>query len=507
MIWHLTLIILSGILLGFSFPNFNFWFFAYFFLLPLFYLANKKNYLTTFISGFFSGVLGYSITLYWIYPTVYENTSSVFQSALSLFLISGYLSLYLAAYLIAHKYCLSKTPLADVVILCAASSSVWIALEFARCRLFTGFPWAMLGYSQWNFLPIVQLSEYTGVYGVSFFIVFFNLTVFGIIKKRGGAAYFNFLPIILLLAFGGVKIASYRSDSKSSLEKKIKGSLNLAVIQPNIDQYKKWNPVYQSETLKKIESQILSVSSRKPDLILWPETSIVENPMSPWLRKTIQNSESFNVVGTFWENGGKIYNSAVMFDPKGDIINIHRKTHLVPFGEYVPFRSILERYFDVFNYMGDLNRGDKNTVMSLGDVDFSVVICSENFFGHKVRKFVKNGAGMVMVISNNAWFGKTSAAFHHFTFNVFRAVETRRFFVQSDNIGISGIVSSEGKILHRTSDWKDDFFVEEVHAKSGNTFYVNYGDVFAICCILFSFGVIFLPGKMEGVCCRNLNKE
>lgn len=519
--------IVSGVLLGFSFPNFSFWFLAYFFLVPLFFISERYNYKITFLSGVIAGLIGYTIILYWIYPTVVENTNSVVQGFISIFLLACYLSLYLAIFLVLHKFIffLLHIPILSPIV----SSALWVSLEYLRTHLFTGFPWAVIGYSQWNNLVVSQISDLTGVYGVSFFVVCVNITIYQLLKnvralKKASAETAstekiiedtvglrkhevpNIILIFFVLIYGIVKLFSepghYSADTAAS-----HNYLKIAVIQPNIDQYKKWDKNYYIEVTKKIKALVIhTAKSFGPEVILWPETAVPDITTSPqihsWLKDAVVESSRFNLVGGFFQKEGKVYNSAFLLSPAGEMRYIHKKTHLVPFGEFVPFRKFLEPYFEVFNFMGDLKRGTGYTTMSVNDKRFSALICSENLFPDIVRRFVRNGAKAVVVITNDAWFGRTSAAFQHFTFNVFRAIENRRFVVQSANTGVSGVVSPSGKILKATEIFKDAHFSFDVSLMSEKTFYTEFGDIFANGCFMLS---VFTIGK--GIWKNNLKRS
>lgn len=487
MLRSLICAIVSGILLGVSFPYISIWPAAYLFLVPLLYIAEKEDAKTAFFTALLSGFVGYSMILYWICPTVYWNTGSVFQSLLALSALSLYVSLYLAVFLVLYKLLVRPTAVG-----CFYAAALWVSLEYARSGLLTGFPWALLGYSQWNNLAAVQVSAFSGVYGTSFLVVLANLTIFRLIRKT---PLKNLTPaivaIVLILAMGYAEIQGVSDEYRSR-------HLDMAVIQPNIDQYKKWDSTYYGEITRKISDCVVTAAYLwKPELIVWPETSVADMNRGigegGWVETAVKTSMAYNLVGALWDEKGLVYNSSILINPDGKIENIHKKTHLVPFGEFVPFRMLLEPYVSVFNEIGDITRGTVQTVMTIKGVSFGPMICSENLFPDIARKFARNGAEVLVVLTNDAWYKKTAAPFQHFIFNVFRAVENKRYVVQSANTGVSGVVSPDGKILKATAVCKEELFDFRVYPVQEMTFYTRFGDVFALLCIISS--VFLLVGN------------
>ncbi len=244
-------------------------------------------------------------------------------------------------------------------------------------------------------------------------------------------------------------------------------------------------------------------SQYHPDLIIWPETAVPGYLPSnmflyDWVRTVSRMTKTYNLIGSPYNNGTSNYfNSVLLFGPEGEMLGVHRKTHLVPFGEFVPFRKFLEPFFGVLNSLGDFTRGNDYNVFPVKSIICASSICSENFFGGTIRRFVLNGAEVIVNQTNDAWFFKTSAADQHFIMNVFRAIENRRTIVVSGNTGISGIVSPAGVIKFRTKLFERTYFLSKISPSRYITFYTKYGDVFAQACIVIMLIMLFVSNKMQ----------
>ncbi|MCX5781377.1 MAG: apolipoprotein N-acyltransferase [Elusimicrobia bacterium] len=488
---NIFLVLLSGILIFLSFPYFNLFFLIWLAFVPLFFLIKQEKDLSLVLFVFIAGLTANIGIFYWIYPMIKFNTKSWIQAFLCLFMLASYLSIYYVLWALLCKYIkkyFSKW------IFCFFAAALWVALEYGRTYFLSGFPWALLGYSQWRYLPLIQISEYTGVYGVSFLIILCNAFLFHYIKTRKilMLAFFLTVPIVISAAGMGVFKKTYVSDTK----------IKVAVLQGNIDQYKKWNISYQNEIINIYTNLVKKVSLEKPDVIIWPETSVpgyltTDIFLKNWVENLIKESKTYHIIGSPYFDGSKYYNSTILFNPEGKIEGIHRKNHLVPFGEYVPLRKIFEPFFGVLNTLGDFSSAQDSKPFIIKNISFGTTICSENFFGSIVRKFVQNGAQILVNQTNDAWFFKSAAADQHFIMNVFRAVENRRPVIVCGNTGVSGIIGARGKIMKRTVLFTEDYFVYDEKPSSIKTFYSNYGDIFALACIGFIVLIMILSIKKK----------
>jgi apolipoprotein N-acyltransferase len=276
----------------------------------------------------------------------------------------------------------------------------------------------------------------------------------------------------------------------------------VGVVQPSIDQYKKWDQAYEQEIKDTYSDLLDTLSESNPDIIIWPETAVpgflpANRELYGWVRSIAKKTGAYNLIGAPYNNGdNEFYNASILFGPEGEMLGVHKKTHLVPFGEYVPFRSELAPYFGILNTLGDFKWGKNYDAFAVKSIMWASTICSENFFCGTVRRFVLNGAEIIVNQTNDAWFLKTAAAQQHFIMNVFRAIENRRPIVVAGNTGISGVVSPAGDISQQTELFERTVFTAKVSPSRKITFYTKYGDIFSQLCILIAL-IILLGAKHE----------
>lgn len=499
---YLTAII-SGLLLAFAYPRFNLEFLAWFALVPLLFAIYGGNARRALKLGFVTGLVFYFITLSWVINTLvnYGNIPTV-VSWLILSLLVAYLSLYLGLF----AYGVNRFGKSHPVSIFLLAPVVWTALEYLRStHSIYGFSWQGLGYSQFQSLPVIQMASVTGVYGISALIVLVNTGLFVLIhpafekypvwrnnRRRIGAATLS----ILLLCVGYGWWILQREPVYST------PPVRVALIQGNISQKVKWNPVYRNEVLGRYRKLTLEAAMFKPDLMVWPEavtpfffgrdfegTQYVletvrqaQTPMvlgSPALKQTeeelaLGNSEPLRLT-----------NSAYFLSGHGVRLGRYDKIHLVPFGEFVPFRSILFFIDKMVANIGDFERGKEAKVFQLGDNKFAVTICFEIIFPDLVRQPVKEGAGYLVNITNDAWFGKSAASYQHMSMVALRAVENRVPIVRAANTGITGSVDSYGRILEATKIFEKGWIIAKIHPQTLEPgFYSTYGNIFSQMCLV-----------------------
>ncbi|MFN3476278.1 MAG: apolipoprotein N-acyltransferase [Candidatus Methylomirabilales bacterium] len=481
----------SGLLLVLAFPRFDLGPVAFFALVPFLFALYGERPQKAFGMGLLTGCLFYLVSLSWMTHTmtVYGGLSWP-VSVLVLFALAFYLSLYFALFALLFAKLQDRSGLFQPLF----ASSLWTALEYLRTYLLTGFPWNLLGYSQYRNLPLIQIAAYTGVYGVSFLLVFVNASIAYALRPpfRGRKV----LPPLLLSLF---LLLSAFGSSWIPLPQPSKGrELRVALLQGNIDQGVKWDPAYQRATLEAYRRLTLEAAKENPALIVWPETAtpffLRSHPLGEEVLQTAQEARAFLLVGSpDWdgEERRRYFNSAFLISPEGRIVEKYDKIHMVPFGEYVPLKRILFFVQKMAYGIGDFSGGDRYTVFSFSLGRFSVTICYEAIFPDQVRRFVQGGADFLVNITNDAWFGPSSAPYQHLAMAAFRAVENRVYLIRAANTGISAIVAPTGEIVKAT-----DLFVEAalsgaIRLKEGTTFYTRFGDFFTLSCVASSLAAIF----------------
>jgi apolipoprotein N-acyltransferase len=488
----ILLSLLSGILLILSFPNFDLEFLAWFALVPLLYSIEGKRLVRSFKLGFLTGIISFFGILYWIIVAVhtYGNVPLILSGFILLLLVA-YLSLFIGAFTYLTRFIQIRSGLQFTLF----TPFLWVALEYLRSFLLTGFPWANLGYSQYLNLPFIQMADITGAYGLSFVILLVNATLFGVLhqwsKKNFPFKQVVVTAIILLgfLIYGYIKMGSVDRQMIQN------PPLKIGLVQGNIDQSIKWDKSFQIETLKIYGKLSSRVAEEKPDLIIWPETATPfffqdAKEFQPFILDIPKKTDAFLLFGTptYKIQKGKInhYNSAYLVSPSGEPVGKYDKIHLVPFGEYVPVQDLLFFIGSLGEGIGDFKSGKEIFNFSLPQGKFGVLICFEIIFPDLCRRFVKRGANFLVTITNDAWFGRTSAPYQHFSMATFRAVENRVFVARAANTGITGIIDPRGKILKEGGIFTEDSMNGTIRLSIHKTFYTLYGDVFAWCCSAFS---------------------
>ncbi len=324
-----------------------------------------------------------------------------------------------------------------------------LSFSFAALEVFLSlgplaFPWIELGYSQWKFLPVVQITSLIGVVGLSFLIFLCGQLLFqGIREKRLLYIFLGILCFFIPAAYGAVRLR----------EKPSQKTLSAALIQTNDSESLKWSTRAFKSSLVELNDLILKASQSHPDLIILPETAVAgylnrDPVLQDLVRKWAQRTRTYLMVGTLLDKDGSPENALVLVKPDGFWRQKYIKVRLVPFGEYVPgFFERFKNFFPVLRGLVNFKAGKKFNVLNFPEGKFGAMICFESSFGWISRKFTKNGAKFLVVSSNDAWFEGTPAQQIHASMAVFRAVENKRSFIQVGNTGISCSVDPFGKIL------------------------------------------------------------
>lgn len=491
---------LAGGLLAFSFPPLDLTLFAWFGLAPLLLSLRGRTVQQGFWLGGIFGMVLFSGTIYWVTNSLhFYGRIPLVPAALITLLLCAYCAFYPALFGAAVAFFRQRrTPLHF-----AAAPALWTGLELARTHALTGFPWSLLGYSQHDLLPVIQVADLTGVYGISFLIVLVNMGIAGLIEDRRRVAPLLGAALALLAVLG---YGWHRLNGEEG-----RGRLRIAIVQGNIDQDRKWDPKFQAEVLATYQRLTGNALTKRPDLVIWPETATsfyfngtgeLDAAMTADLRRFVRSTGVPLLFGSptldTRDHGYRLRNSAFFLDRAGAGDRVYHKRHLVPFGEYVPLRGLLFFVEKMVQGPGDFQAGSDYSVVDIGTADgrrvpVSTVICYEIIFPDLVRRFVDQGAAVLTTITNDAWFGRTGAPYQHFTMAVFRAVENRVPVARAANTGISGFIDAKGRVLGSSDIFTEAVLVSDVTPASGDrTFYTANGDVFAGLCVLVSMTVLFL---------------
>ena len=490
------LAVLSGVLLSLAFPKPALAPLAWIAFVPLLLAIGKKTPRQAFRLAFLTGGAAYAGILYWL--NIVMVTYGKLPVALSVFLYGGFCA-YLALF-VGAVFGLARRAEAAGISQLLSLPILWTGFEYLREFFLTGFPWASLGYSQYRILPLIQMADLTGVYGLSFVIVLANAVIYRMLKGMFGrdrkdyptvGAVSLVLVLVVMLGYGFFRL---NQQERGELRK-------VALVQGNISQDVKWDPAFQEATVAIYERLTRQAKAFSPDLVVWPESAapfFFQNDARYAARIKALAAEMkcplvFGSPAVETVAGRDRYlNSAFLVSGGGEVLGRSDKIHLVPFGEYVPLAKYLPFVHRLVTGIGDFSPGAKEVPLNTGRGVIGVLVCFEGIFPELSRAYVQAGARMLVNISNDAWYKRSSAPYQHLSMTVFRAVENRVPLVRATNTGISALIDSHGHILGSTPLFQEAVMTGEVRLGEGNTVYSRYGDVFAGACLLLSFAVSVL---------------
>ena len=491
----------SGIVLALAFPKLDFGFLAWVAFVPLLWIVWRQPLKHAFFYGWVSGMGFYLCTVYWVVHTIglYSNIPSVI-ALIPLLLMCSILAAYTGAFTAGVRW--YKDEWRQLLIF---GPLLWVALEWLRSFFFIGFPWLGLGYSQHSAQNLIQIVEITSVYGLSALVIFVNLVMFAIVYKRGpGRGRLLLAAVLLLVCLTGW--GSWRRSQLAALPQDHR--LRIGVIQGNIEQHQKWDPEFRAVTIARYAQLTRQAAAEGVDLIVWPEAAVPfffqsDHTYRGQILDLAQETKTPLLFGSpaFHQETDttvKLFNRAYLLSAEAEVLGLYDKMILTPFGEYIPFQTSFLFFLDkMVEGIGDFAPGSTPTVFALPPHAFGVLICYEGIFPNLARQFVDRGATFLLNITNDAWFGRTSAPYQHLVMEAMRAVENRVPVIRSANTGFSAVIDITGRIQQRTELYEPAFFVEEISWPQVSSFYTTYGDVFARLCALGTLGMLVYRCMMQ----------
>ena len=428
-----------------------------------------------FKRGWLMGGLTFSLCLYWVVVPVHYFGGLAWIAALPCPLLLGaYLGLFPAAFCLGTHWA-SRTFSWPLLGLFAAL--LWVLLEWFRGIFLTGFPWLGLAqaFSAWP--ASIQTLQYIGALGLTGVIVLCSIWLTAGYRNR--SAWIGVLLILsLTTAFGIWKL-------KQPLASRGTG-FSALIVQGNIDQNRKWDPAYQQETLNSyLELSRRGLQTSEPDLVLWPETAMPfylqeSKELTESIRRLCQSEEIDLITGapgyTLLPGGGyHLHNRAYLFDRSGSITDYYSKQHLVPFGEYVPFSRFLPFLSKLVQGVGDFAPGPRAEPLKTRNLAMGILICYEIIFEQLADRRVDMQSNVLINLSNDAWFGRTSAPRQHLHQAVLRAVEQQRFVIRATNSGISAVITPRGTLRARSDLFETQIIhTGELSTLNSRTVYSRY---------------------------------
>jgi apolipoprotein N-acyltransferase len=487
----------SGAALALSFPDYNLWPLAWFSVGMLVLASVGALRGESPLYGFLHGVVFYPVCVPWI-DTVMRQYGNLdpWTSAgiLGLMAVAGGLLCSLFSWGVA------RASRKRIALACALAPFLWVTLEFIRTHLpYIGFPWNLTGYAAIKSLALLQITTLTGIYGLSFLIAAYgSLVAFAILVRTRRAWQLVAISTagLILIAVGG-----------NYLVPKETPRFTAHLVQTNFPQSEHypadWLQIHAGELdeLARISIAAAKKNPASPELIVWPEVPAPFSLQDPvFAARAVgiarEAGTDFLVGVVDWKQDAQRHwvasNTAVLLDPLGRRIYTYDKIHLVPFGEYVPLRQWLTFTGRLTADISDFTPG---TVYRVGEIPggkFGTFICYEAIFPGEVRRFVSAGAQLLITVSNDGWFGRSSAPVQHLMMARVRAVEGRRWLLRDTNNGFTASVDPYGRVVAELPTDIRGELDAPYDFKSNITPYVRFGDWFAWLCVIVTVALFFL---------------
>ena len=485
-LYRLLLAALSGALLSLAFPSHPdhplaflyhpLW--AHCALVPLLIALRDRGFKAGFAAGWISGLVWNLLSLYWVAYTQGGGPAVVGGTGL----MAAYLGLFIGLCTGLFNVLAARWGAKALALL----PLLWTAQEYLLSLGELGFPWLLLGHSQAALTHFIQYATWTGVFGVSCWVVGLNALFYSALVERrvllAGVALGYLLPWVH---------AQSALTTTSPIE-----SLRIGLIQPNTTYIDKWGPNGLERTFSALATLSRQAAKRDPELLVWPETAVPCDPMRRAgcrgrIQALVEELDIPLLTGAPHAN----YNAAFFVQPGATTLPSYAKMHLVPFGERTPYRDAIPllRDIDWTRLTGDLGpaefaRGTEHAVFAHPQHPFAVLICFESIFPDLVRQHVAAGARVLVNITNDSWFGRSAGPYQHALINAMRAVENRTAIARSATTGISLFIDPFGRTYEATDLFTPAVAVATVPVGQPMTFYTRHGDLFAWGCLLVVLG-------------------
>jgi len=529
--------VLSGVILSLGWPMNGFPFLLFFGFVPLLFVEDfidrRREFFHKYSIVKFSFIAFFTwnlFTIYWIW------NSTIAGGVMALLLNPIFMTIAFAVYHLSKRVFLNRTHAIYLLLF------YWVAFEFVHLDWDLSFPWLNLGNGFAMYTKWVQWYEYTGTLGGTFWILLINILVFKFVQSFKKFSKFSFpvifqgSVILLLIAVPMIiSLAIYRNYEESGQEAEV------IITQPNVDPWTEQYSLPPSDVVERNLGMATSLLTPETDFIVCPESAIqedlwltsIEKSSSVKLLNTFisaypninivigastfrmfeedetltQTARKFNDIDRYYE----AFNTA-LFINADDEPGIYHKSKLVPGPEKLPFQKVmapLQNFvFDLGGTIGSLGLSPERTVFTSMDGKFKVpgIICYESIYGDFCAGFVRNGANLLFIITNDGWWGNTAGHRQHFTFAKLRAVETRRCVARSANTGISGFIDQRGDIIQKTGYWQPDVLKAKLKANEELTVYVLWGDYFGRISAFLSVLLILISISFSITLKKNVNR-
>ena len=486
----------SGAVLSLCFPNAEISFLVWVGIVPLLVVVLEESRLPrAFLWGYLAGVVFFLSSCYWITGVVHRYGGLPRLWAVGVLLL---MALVLAGFYGAFGFAVGWVARRSRFLALASAPALWVALEFARTYLITGFPWNLAGYAVAD-LGLRQLAAVTGVYGLSFLALATNAWIAAGVSLPFRKVKWMAIAWLCVLALAdGVFMPPAQGEPR--------GTARAYLVQPDVPlpgddpkqpgkapEYQDWRQIFQM-TVQRVRRD----SHREAPLVVWPESSAPfyfhrDVEFRRWVTSWAQDAHAYLLLGTVNftdESPPKPRNSAVLISPRGELRLEYDKIHLVPFGEYVPAWAFPDKIGKITSEAGNFQPGRNFPVGRTDQGRLGVFICYEAIFPGLVRQFALQGAEVLINISNDAWFGESSAPAQHLAMARLRAIENRRYLLRAANNGITAVVDPYGRVVKRAPQFHSTLLVGKFDYNGEQSLYTRHGDIFAWFCCLASLAAL-----------------
>ncbi|MBN2400625.1 MAG: apolipoprotein N-acyltransferase [Candidatus Aminicenantes bacterium] len=468
---------------------------AFIFLVPLLLAIEKQSKASVFRMFFSFSFCSNLLLLYWI-PRVmvqYGGTTWVL-GIIALIVLAAYLSFFsgLAGMLIARW---SKDPSRWTALFWIPA--IWIAKDLAVEKMFSGFPWCTVGYSQYQNVYFIQVAEIGGIHLISFIIIAINVMFFRLLKIKNWKRLLAPLFVFMLIYAGGYGLLKNHSLRVADIAFHQAG-----IIQPNSNHDLLFDFSTKQKVLNHLFNTSLALKNQGAELIIWPEFTVPIYPLQSPAQKDRFTSFSRRQVPilagfTDFQDSDNVFNSVMLFN--GDKFEKYDKFHLTPFGEYVLFRRWLFFVKKITDEIGDFTPGKTLHNLDFAGHQLATPICYEVIYPELSRQLIALGGEVIITISNDSWFGKSSAPYQHLAMAVFRSIENRRYLLRSTSNGISALVDPAGRMVYQSPLHKPDQFLASFQYLKQKTIFTRWGYLFPYFCLFllsaYGLGIIYKKYK------------
>ena len=462
-----------------------------------------------FTLGLACGAVYFAGTLYWLVETMTTFGGLATPLAvLAAMLLVAYLALFPAIFALLLRRAARAFGVRGILL----SPMFWVTTELGRQYVWDGFPWALLGYSQVTVLPVAQLASVVGVYGLSALLA---LSAAAVAYAIAGRARDRWIPLAGVAALAAA-VALWGSARLNGRALASAGDpVRVAVLQGNIAQEDKWNPALRDMITDRYISMTRDALAQGATFILWPESSTpfyFERDLvrGAAIRRLASEGRATLLIGSDQIEPvravagaaqppaeERYYNAAFLVKPDGGIGAVYRKMHLVPFGEYVPAKRLLFFVGPIVEAVSDFSAGINPVLLPVGTHRVSTAICYEVIYASLMRGFVTAGSELLTTITNDAWYGRSSAAYQHWDQAALRAIEGGRYLARAANTGISGFVDPYGRVLRRSDLFEQALLVADLRFLRHRTIYSRIGDLVAWMCLAATLAVVLATRRVR----------